>query len=183
MLLQTTMNTGGVMPRGAGFGVLLPQAVILLVVAVEAVQRPLQFDGELRFAAHRFGLAALLGQVLADAQPEVAVGRLLAGHGVVGHRHAGHLDDAGLDGVDQGEIGNHPGKERAFGIARAAQEERRGRKIVDGLHADLGFDGFEAGNPDAGLFVALLGFLALVAGELLRPRRPACGGSSDGPRR
>ncbi len=37
----------------AGLGVLLPQAVVLLVVAVEAVQRPLQFDGELRFATRR----------------------------------------------------------------------------------------------------------------------------------
>ena len=150
---------------GAGLGVLLPQAVILLVVAVEAVQRPLQFDRELRFAADRVGLASLFGQVLADAQPEVAVGGLVAGHRVVGHRHAGHLDDAGLDGVDEREIRDHPGKERAFGIAGTAQEERRGRKIIDRLHADLGFHGLDAGNPDAGLFVALLGFDAFIAGE------------------
>ena len=71
---------------GAGLGVLLPQAVVLLVVAVEAVQRALQFDGELGLAADRVGLAALLRQVLADAQPQVAVGRLVAGHRVVGHR-------------------------------------------------------------------------------------------------
>ena len=71
---------------GAGLGVLLPQAVRLLVVAVEAVQRPLQFDGELRLAADVLGLAALLRQVLADAQPQVAVGRLVAGHRIVGHR-------------------------------------------------------------------------------------------------
>ena len=57
------------------------------------------------------------------------------------------------------------GKERAFGVAGAAQEERRGRKIVDGLDADLGLDRLEAGDPDAGFFVALLGFVALVAGE------------------
>ena len=127
----------------------------------------MQLGGELRFAADGVGLAALLGQVLADAQPQVAVGGLLAGHRVVGHGHAGHLDDAGLDGVDQREVGDHPGKERAFGVAGAAQEERRGREVVDGLHADLGLHGLEAGNPDAGLFVALLGFDAVVAGELL----------------
>ena len=34
------------------------------------------------------GLAPLLRQVVADAEPEVAVGRLFAGHGVVGDRHA-----------------------------------------------------------------------------------------------
>ena len=168
---------------GAGLGVLLPQAVILLVVAVEAVQRALQLDGQLGLAADGLGPAALLGQVLADAQPEVAVGGLVAGHRVVGHGHARHLDDAALDGVDQREVGDHPGEERAFGVAGAAQEERRGREVVDHLDADLGLDRFEAGNPDAGLFLALLGFLALVAGRASRPRRPACGGSSGGPRR
>ena len=64
---------------GPCLGVLLPQAVILLVVAVEAVERALAA----RPAAWArppiaSGLAALLGQVLADAQPQVAVGRLLA---------------------------------------------------------------------------------------------------------
>ena len=58
------------------------------------------------------------------------------------------------------------GKSVPSRIAGAAQEERRGRKVVDRLHADLRFDGLEAGDPDAGLFFALLGFLALVAGEL-----------------
>ena len=167
MLLQTTMKTGGREPLGLGVGVLLPERVIFLVVAVEAVERPFQFGGKLRFVAEFLGLAALLGQVVADAEPEVAVGGLLAGHRVVGDRHAGHLDDAGFDGVDQGEIGNHPGEERSLGIARAAQEERRGRKVVDRLDADLGFDGLDAGDPDAGLLLALLGFLAVVAGELL----------------
>ena len=57
------------------------------------------------------------------------------------------------------------GNSVAFGPARAAEEERRGRKIVNGLHADLGFHGLEPGNPDAGLLVALLGFVALVAAE------------------
>ena len=79
--------------------------------------------------------------------------------------HAGHLDDAGLDGVDQREVGDDPGEERPFGIARAAQEERRGRQVVDRLDADLGLHGLDAGNPDAGLLLAFLGFFAIVAGE------------------
>ena len=67
-------------PASAGLGVLLPQAVILLVVAVEAVERPLQLGGQLGLARQGVRLAALLGQVLADAQPQVAVGGLVAGH-------------------------------------------------------------------------------------------------------
>ena len=103
--------------------------------------------------------------MLADAEPQVAVGGLLACHGVVGHGHAGHFDDAGLDGVDQRKIRDHPREKRGFGPARAAQKERRGRKIVNGLHPDLGLHGLQAGNPDASLFLALPGFNAVIAGE------------------
>ena len=70
-----------------------------------------------------------------------------------------------LDGVDQREVGDDPGEERALGVAGAAQEERRGREVVDGLDADLALDRLQAADPDAGLLVALLGFLALVAGQ------------------
>ena len=44
---------------GAGLGVLLPEAVILFVVAVEAVQGPLQLDRELGFAARPLRSCAL----------------------------------------------------------------------------------------------------------------------------
>ena len=50
-------------------------------------------------------------------------------------------------------------------VARAAQEERRRREVVDGADADLALDRLEAADPDAGLFVALLGLFALVALE------------------
>ena len=49
VLLQTTMNTGGVAAL-ACLGVLLPESVVLLVVAVEAVQRALQLDRQVRLA-------------------------------------------------------------------------------------------------------------------------------------
>ena len=46
---------------GAGFGVLLPQAVILLVVAVKTEQRTLQLDRELRVVPYIIGFAAFFG--------------------------------------------------------------------------------------------------------------------------
>ena len=52
------------------------------------------------------------------------------------------------------------GTERAFGVAGAAQEEGRGGEIVDGADADLALDRLQAGDPDAGLLLALLGFAA-----------------------
>ena len=58
---------------GAGFGIFLPQAVILFVVAVEAEQSPLEFDGQLRLALDLVCFPSLLGQMLADAEPQVAV--------------------------------------------------------------------------------------------------------------
>ena len=70
-----------------------------------------------------------------------------------------------LDGVDQREVGDDPGEERPFGIAGAAEEERRGRQVVDRLDADLGLHGLDARDPDPGFLLALLGFLAIVAGE------------------
>jgi hypothetical protein len=74
------------------------------------------------------------------------------------------------------------GKSVPFGVARAAQEERRGRQVVDRLDADLGLDRLQPDDPDAGFLVALLGFLALVAGQLLSSPS-ACAGSSGAPRR
>ena len=50
--------------------------------------------------------------------------------------------------------------------------------------AELAVDGLEAGDPEAGGLVVLLGFLSVVALQVvLRRRRPASRGSSGGPRR
>jgi hypothetical protein len=57
-------------------------------------------------------------------------------------------------------------KKRSFRKPGATKQKRWGGKIEDGLSVDLGLDGLNAGNPDAGLFRSLLGFLAVVAGQL-----------------
>ena len=131
MLLQTTMNTGGVWPP-------LP-----------ASWRRLARNGHTAPARRRrAGLADLpgpapwpvaapgLGQPVADVLIDVPIDRLV-GAGQVLHRHARHLNDAGFDRVDQREIGHHPGKQRALRITGAAQEERRGRQVID-LHRSFG---------------------------------------------
>ncbi len=102
---------------GLGVGVLLPELVVLLVVAVQALDGPFELGGKLWFFVELFGLPAFPGKVLADAEPEVAVGGLVALHRVVGDRDAGDFDDAGFDRVDQGEVGDDPGEERSLGVA------------------------------------------------------------------
>ena len=59
------------------------------------------------------------------------------------------------------------GNKRAFDVAGAAEEERRGRKIDDARHAELAVDGFQAGNPEPGGLVVLLGLFLLVALEIV----------------
>ena len=105
--------------------------------------------------------------MLTDARPDIPVSGQLAGHRIVRDGHTRHLDNAALDGVDQREVRDHPGEECTFGIARAAQEKGRGRQVVDDFDADLGFDGFQAGDPDAGLFFTLFGFAFFVAAQFL----------------
>jgi hypothetical protein len=98
--------------------------------------------------------------------PQVAEHRHLAAGDVVGDRHARQLDDAAFDGVHQREVAHRPGEQRALGVAGAAQEERRGRQVVDRCDAQLALDGFETGDPQAGGLVVLLGLLLVVALEV-----------------
>src|SRR5271157_4292733 len=116
---------------------LLPLAIAGFIVAVEAMESPLQLDRQLGLASDRFGSPAPAGKLLADSRPEVAVGRLIPLHRVVGDGNAGNLDDARLDGVDEREVGDDPGKEVAFPIARAAEEEGGRRQVVEAADADL----------------------------------------------
>ena len=109
VLLQTTMNTGGVSPS-PGLGVLLP--------ALDSTSRscrrgcaraPSSSAGSFGSPVDGVGPAALLRQVVADAQPEVAVGR--AGRrssesSATGTR--GTLTMPRLDGVDQREVATPP---------------------------------------------------------------------------
>jgi len=76
------------------------------------------------------------GKILAQPKSAAVDGRkdwpqmrLLAGV-PAGTSHARHLDDARLDGVDQGEVGDHPREQRALAVARATQEQGRRRKVV-----------------------------------------------------
>ena len=146
---------------------LLPLAVAGFIVAVEAMESPLQLDRQLGLASDRLGSSALAGKFLPDSRPEVAVGRLLPLHRVVGDGNAGNLDDARLDGVDEREVGDDPGEEVPFPIARAAEEEGGRRQVVEAADADLVADGFQPRDPDPGFLVPLLGFGAVFPLERL----------------
>ena len=104
-----------------------PELEGLLVVAVEASRAVCSRVGSLRGSSAIGLAAALLGHVLADVLPEVAEHRHFVAGDIVGHRDARQLDDAAFDGVHEREIAHRPREERAFGVARAAEEERRRR--------------------------------------------------------
>src|SRR5205807_1378621 len=142
---------------------LFPTAIANLIVAVEAVEGALKLDGELWLARDGLGLAPLAGQLFPDAGPEIAIGGLIAYHGVVGDGNAGNLDDARLDGVDQREIGDDPWKERSFPVARPSKEERSRRQVVERPDADLIAHGFESRDPHSGFLIPLFGFGAILA--------------------
>ena len=97
----------------------LPFPVMLFIVGIERVKRRHQ---------HRRQVERVLRpqQVFADVLPEVAIDRVVCRKAVVRHGHPRQLHDAALDGIHQAEIGNHPGKQRAFLIARPTKEERGG---------------------------------------------------------
>ena len=107
--------------------------------------------------------APFLRHLGADMFPKVSEHGHLAAGDVVGHRHARQLDDAAFDGVHQREVAHGPGEERAFAIARAAEEERRGGEIDNAGNAELALDDLQAGDPEARGFVVLLGFFLVVA--------------------
>ena len=95
--------------------------------------------------------------------PEVAeLGHLPAGD-IVGHRHARQFDDAALDGIHERKVAHGPGKQGALSVARAAQEERRGRQVDHTGHTEFTRHHLQAGDPDARRLVVLLGLLSVVA--------------------
>jgi hypothetical protein len=112
VLLQTTMKH-----RRNADACLLPQLEGLLVVAVERLERGLQFDRQ----AERIKRLALPRPFLGIFLPICShrlrnFGHLAAGD-VVGDRHARQLDDAAFDGIHQREVAHRPGEQRAFGVA------------------------------------------------------------------
>jgi hypothetical protein len=111
--------------------------------------------------------------------PQVAkhrhIARLSTGE-IVRHRYARQLDDAALDGVHQREVAHGPGKKGALGVAGTAQEEGRGGQVENTRQAELAIDRFKTGNPQAGGFVVLFGFLLLIAFQVFASS--ACSGFS-----
>ena len=97
--------------------------------------------------------------------PQVAVPGEVADHRVVGHRHARHLDDPGLDRVHQPEVGDDPREQGALGVARSLEEEWRRRHVEDAPDADLLADRAQALEPDARLLLVLPRLGALVGVE------------------
>ena len=152
---------------------LLPQLKGALIVSIESLERGLELVWKLERVKIATGAASLLGHVLADVLPEVAVDRHLVTGNVFGDRHARQLDDAAFDGIHQREVAHRPGKERAFGVAGATQKERRRREVEDALESERAIDRFESRHPQPRGLVVLLGFLALVSFQrfVIRVRR------------
>ena len=130
---------------------------------VQRVQCGLEFDGQAE-GIEEFG-PARLWHVRADVCPKIAELRHVAAGDVVGHGHAGQFDNAAFDGVHQRKVAHRPGEQRAFGIARPAQKERRRREIHHPADAEFSAHCFKPGNPQAGRFPVLLGFFPIVACE------------------
>ena len=101
-----------------------------------------------------------------DVLPEVPEDRNVRAGDVVGDRDARELYDPALDGVHQREVRHRPGKERALGIAGAAQKKRRRREVDDAREADLALDRFQAVDPQPGGFLVLLGLLLVLARDV-----------------
>ena len=98
--------------------------------------------------------------------PEIPEHRHFLTRDVLRDRNAREFDDATLDGVHEREVAHRPGKECAFGITGATEEERRGGKIHHTVDAELAIDGFETGDPEPSSFAVLFGFLFLFTLEI-----------------
>ena len=120
---------------------LLPEVERFGVVAVEGLQRIDEFDGKRERIKVRHRAAVALGHSLADALPELAQHGHIAARHVVGDRYARQLDDAALDGVHERKVAHRPGKERALGVTRAAQEKWRGGEVDHAPQSEPAVDG------------------------------------------
>ena len=148
---------------GHGDTGLLPEGKGLFVVAVEGLEGGLELGRQVQ-GVEAGGLApAFLRHLGADVFPEVAEHRHLGAGDVVGDGHAGQFDDAALDGVHEGEVAHGPGEEGAFGVAGAAQEEGGGGEVDDPRQAQAVVDGLQAGDPQTGGGVVLVGLLLVLA--------------------
>ena len=144
----------------------LPKPERLLIMPVERVERGPKLGGQAGRIEEAAGLSASLsGHPGPDVFPELPVHRhFVAGH-VVGHRHPRQLDDAALDGIHEREIAHRPGKESAFRVAGAAEEEGGGGKIEHPAHAERAVHRLQTRYPEPRRLPVLLGLLPLVALE------------------
>ena len=160
----------------------LVAGVVLLVAAVQAAQRPFEHLGHhpaLRPRTHVPGpQRAALGQRWLDVVPQSQVDQLLAGRVVV-DGDAGDLHDAGLDGVHQREVADHPREDESLVVSRPLQVVRGGRQVVDHLDPCPAPQVAQAAEPDPGVTVAV----QILAVRLAVRIRAACPGSSGAPRR
>src|SRR5579871_943594 len=145
---------------------LFPECEGFVVVAVEGFEGGHKLGGQAQGVEILQLSAAFARHFGTDVLPEIAEDGYVGARDVIGHGDAGEFDDAALDGVHEREVAHGPVKESAFVVARAAQEEGRRGQVKDAGDAQLAVDGFEAGDPEAGLFVTLLGFLFLFALEV-----------------
>ena len=114
-----------------------------------------------------FGFATtFFGHLGANVLPQVAEHRHLGPGNVVGNRNPWQLDDATFDSVHQREVAQRPGKQSAFGIARATQEEWGGGQIEYARYAEFAVDGFQAGDPQARGLVVFFGLFSVVAFQI-----------------
>ena len=126
----------------------------------------MQFYGDAeRVERVRFA-STLLRHLRTNVLPEIAEFGHIAARNIVGDRHPGKLDEAALDGVHQGEIAHRPCKEGAFGVARAAEEERRRREFKYASDTKVALDDFEARDPQTCGFVVRDRLLFVIPLEL-----------------
>src|ERR1035441_10229661 len=95
--------------------------------------------------------------------PAVSALRHIPAGDVVGDRHTGQLDDSAFDGVHEREVAHGPREQGSFGVAGAAEKERRRGEVHHAGNAELALDDFKSGDPEPGGLVVLLGFLLVIA--------------------
>ena len=136
-------------------------------MSVERVQGGLQRRGQTQRVERLCLAAPLLRHLRADVLPQVAEHRHVVARDVVGDWHTRQLDDPAFDGVHEGEVTHRPREQRSFGVARATEEERRCGEVHHPRYAKLALDSFKSGNPEPCGLVILLGFLFVVALQVL----------------
>ena len=146
---------------------LLPKLVGLDVVAIERVERSLKLVWQFKRIEFAGLAAPLLRHLLADVLPQIPVDRHVFADHVVCHRHAGELHNPAFDRIHQREVADGPREQRAFGVARTAEEKWGGGKIVDSPDTDLSLERFDAIDPEPRGLIILFGLVLFLALQVL----------------